>query len=108
MRSLARSPDLARLDAVRVRGEVAHRLEGVAEVAEVPGTLGEALELEGPHFGAVLGAFEVAHLENDPGGPPVDAACLRVQHVHEAGELTPQIRKLTVLQYVMISLGIGT
>jgi len=93
VRSLARAPDVAGLDAVRFRREVAHRLEGVAAVAEVPGALGEALQLDGLHFAAVLGAFEVAHLEHDPVGRPVDAARLRVQHVHEMPSFVIVIEK---------------
>ena len=48
--------------------------------------LGEALELEGLHLGAVLGAFEVAHLLNDPVDGTVDPLRLGVQHVDEAPE----------------------
>ena len=81
---MARAPDLAGLDAVGFRGEVAHLFERVAAPAEVVGAVGEALELDGLDLGAVLGALEVAHLLNDAVDGAVDALSLRMKHVDEA------------------------
>ena len=61
------------LDAVRLGGEVPHLLERVAPLAEVVGAVGQGLELVRLHLGAVLGAFEVAHLPDDPVDGAVDA-----------------------------------
>ena len=94
---MARAPDVAGVDAVGLGGGVAHLLERVAPVAEAVRPVGLELELPGLHLGAVLCAFEVAHLRHDAVDGPVETLDLAVQHVHEApqqglalvGELGP-------------------
>ena len=71
---------------IGVGGDVAQRLEGVAPVAQVVRPLCELLELERGDLGAVLGAFEVAHLGNQLVDRAVEALDLGVQHVGEAPE----------------------
>ena len=63
---------------------VAHLLERVAAVAEVARPVGQGLELDGLHLGAVLGAFEVPHLRDDAVDGSVETLDLAVQHVDEA------------------------
>ena len=97
VRSVARAPDVAGVYAVRFGGGVAHLLERVAAVAEVARPVCQGLELDGLHLGAVLGAFEVSHLRDDPVDGAVEPGDLAVQHVDEApqqrfalvGELRP-------------------
>ena len=84
VRAVARPPDGAGLDAVGFGGEVAHLLEGVAPVAEIVRPVGQAFELDRLDLGAVLGAFERAHLGDDPVDGALDAPGLGVQHVDEA------------------------
>ena len=86
MRPVARAPGIAGLGAVSLGGEVAHGLEGVAPVAEVPDPVGEAFEFPGLDLGAVLLLAEVFHLGRDLVDAAVEALDLGVQRIHEAPE----------------------
>ena len=66
----ARAPDVAGLGAVVLGGGVAHLLEGVAPVAEIPRPVRDQLQRARLHLAAVLRALEVAEL----GREPVDAS----------------------------------
>ena len=78
VRSVARVPGIAGLCTVSLRGEVAHGLEGVAAVGEVPGAVGEAFEFPGLDLGAVLLALEILNLWREPVAPAVEALDLGV------------------------------
>ena len=86
MRTVTRAPCLSGLDAVAFGGEVAHLLEGVPPVAEVLCAFGQSLQFMGGDFGAILRAFEVAHLRDDLVNGAVDTLGLCVERVDE----TPQ------------------
>ena len=84
VRSLARAPDVAGLDAVGVGGEVAHRLECVAAVAEVPGALGEALSASMAFTSVPSWARSRSRISSTIlSAVRFDAARLRVQHIDE-------------------------
>ena len=61
----ARTPGLAGRAAILFGRRAAHLLECVAPVAEVPRAPGDEFQLAGVDLGAVLGAFEIAHLGRD-------------------------------------------
>ena len=86
VRPVARAPGVAGLGAVSLRGEVAHGLEGVAAIAEVPDPVGEAFEFAGLDLGAVLFAWEVFHLGRDLVDTAVEALDLGVQGIDETPE----------------------
>ena len=89
--AVPRAPDLAGLGAVGVGGGVAHLLEGVAAVAEVPRPVGDEFEFAGVDLCAVLGAFEVAH----PGREPIDGAVEAEGLVCACSMLTKPQRRLS-------------
>ena len=84
VRPVARAPDVAGVDAVCLGGGIAHGLERVAPVAEVPRPVGQGLELPGLHLCAVLCALQVPQLGDDAVDGAVEAGDLAVQRVHEA------------------------
>ena len=67
-------------------GGVAHPLEGVAALAEVPRPVGDEFEFAGLHLAAVLGALEVAELGREPVDASVEPSHLGVEAVDEAPE----------------------
>ena len=82
----ARAPDLAGLDAVCVGGGVAHLLERVAPVCEVPRPVGNQFQFERLDLGAVLFALEVAEFGRELVGGAVEAPGLGIEHVDVAPE----------------------
>ncbi len=86
MAASPRAPDLAGGGAVLLGHRIAHPLEGVVPVAEVLRALGDAFQFMGVDFGAVLGAFEVAHLRDEPVDGAVEAADLGVEGIDDAPE----------------------
>ena len=86
MRSAPGPPGVAGDGAVALGDRIAHGLEGVAAVREVPRTIRQQLELERLDLGAVLLALEVAEVGAEFVGGAVETLGLCVEHVDEAPE----------------------